>query len=135
MRHHTPTTSAAVLALVAMGLTGGSGSASSNTSEAPKAPAMVMTVLEARVPADRLGEVERVFREGTAGLPPEIVETYLVRDTKDPALFRLTTVWRSMDDLAKMRRPGVKPKGVQMFEAVGATPALSVFEVVVHQGR
>lgn len=93
---------------------------------------MVMTVLEAKVPAQRLADVERVFREGMSPLPPEIVESYLVRDTKDPSLFRLTTVWQSMEALQAMRRSGAKPKGVQMFEAVGATPALTILEVVVH---
>lgn len=96
---------------------------------------MVMSVLEARVPVDRLSDVERVFREGMSNLPPELVESYLVRDTRDPALFRLNTVWRSMEALQAMRQSGVKPKGVQMFEAVGATPSLSVFEVVVHSHR
>lgn len=103
--------------------------------EETKEPPMVMTVLEARVAADRLADVERVFREGTSLVPPELVETYLVRDTKDPALFRLTTVWRSMADLQKMRQSGEKPKGVQMFEAVGVTPALSIFEVVLHRSN
>ena len=93
---------------------------------------MVMTVLEARVPAERAADVDRVFREGMSPLAPEIVESYLVRDTKDPSLFRLNTVWRSMEALQAMRQSGVKPKGVQMFEAVSATPSLSVFEVVVH---
>ena len=96
---------------------------------------MVMTVLEARVPADRLADVEKVFAEGMSPLPPEIVESYLVRDTKDPALFRLTTVWRSQEALQAMRASGVKPKGVVMFESVGATPSLSVFEVVVRSAR
>ena len=96
---------------------------------------MVMTVLEARVPAERLADVEKVFREGMSPLPPEIVESFLVRDTKDPSLFRLTTVWRSLEALQAMRQSGVKPKGVVMFESVGVTPGLSVFEVLIHSGR
>src|SRR5688572_11044002 len=96
---------------------------------------MVMTVLEAHVPAARLSDVEQVFREGMSPLPPEITDSYLVRDTKDPSLFRLTTVWQSMQALQAMRQSGVKPKGVQMFEAVGAIPTLSIFEVVVHSHR
>ncbi|HEY3052879.1 MAG TPA: antibiotic biosynthesis monooxygenase [Thermoanaerobaculia bacterium] len=91
-----------------------------------------MTVLEARVPADQLSNVEHEFREGMTPLPPEIVESYLVRDANDPSLFRLTTVWRSMEALRAMRQSGIKPKGVQMFESVGARPVLSIFEVVVH---
>jgi heme-degrading monooxygenase HmoA len=105
------------------------------TGEPAKEAPMVMTVLEARVPEARAGDVEKVFREGMSPLPPEIVESYLVRDAKDASLFRLTTIWRSLEALQAMRQSGVKPKGVQMFEAVGATPALAVFEVVVHSGR
>jgi hypothetical protein len=96
---------------------------------------MVMTVLEAHVPSRHLAEVEKVFREGMTPLPPEIVESFLVRDTRDETLFRLTTVWRSMEALQAMRASGVKPKGVQMFESVGVTPALSVWGVVVHGHR
>jgi heme-degrading monooxygenase HmoA len=122
------------LGLVLICLASGQASVPLYADEA-KDPLMVMTVLEARVAADRLGEVERVFREGTSFLPPEIVETYLVRETKDPSLFRLTTVWRSMADLQKMRQSGEKPKGVQMFEAVGVTPTLSIFEIVLHRSH
>jgi hypothetical protein len=96
---------------------------------------MVMTVLEAHVPPGRLGDVERVFRDGMSPLPADIVESFLVRDTKDPSLFRLTTVWRSLEALQAMRASGEKPKGVQMFEAVGASPTLSVFDIVVHSHR
>ena len=93
---------------------------------------MMITVLEAHVPADRRDDVERVFREGMQHLPDSIVESYLTRDTKDASRFRLSTVWRSLEALEAMRASGVKPKGVQMFEEVGATPTLTIFEVVVH---
>lgn len=93
---------------------------------------MVITVLEAHVPTEHFADVQRVFSEGMKPLPPEIIESYLVRDTSDPSLFRLNTVWKSMEALQAMRRSGVKPKGVQMFEAVGAKPSLSIAEVVVH---
>ncbi len=96
---------------------------------------MVMTVLEARLPPSRLADVLPVFEEGARELPPEIVETYLVRDTADPSLFRLNTVWRTREDLERMRASGIKPKGVQMFEAVGATPSLKIFEVVLHRAH
>lgn len=92
---------------------------------------MVMTVLEARLPRDRVGDIERVFTEGMVQVPPEIVTSFLVRDVDDPTLYRLTTVWRSREALEAMRASGVKPKGVQMFETVGAKPTLSIFEVVV----
>jgi hypothetical protein len=44
-------------------------SARSVFGQVPKEAPMVMTVLEARVPADRLADVELVFREGMSPLP------------------------------------------------------------------
>ena len=96
---------------------------------------MVVTVLEAHVPESRLDEVEPVFRNAMTDLPPEIVETFLTRSASDPTLFRLHTVWTSREALDAMRRSGVKPKGIQMFEAVGAHPDLAIFEVVVHRSH
>ena len=93
---------------------------------------MIMTVLEARVPSSRLSQVEGVFKNGMKDLPPQIVESHLVRDTNDPSLFRLMTVWRSFEALQELRASGEKPKGLQMFEEVGARPELSVYDVVVH---
>jgi hypothetical protein len=94
---------------------------------------MVMTVLKAHVARDRIAELERVYREGTAALPPDIVETFLVGDSRDETLFHIVTVWVSREALENMRASVEKPKGVQMFEAAGATPELSILDVVVHR--
>ena len=94
---------------------------------------MIMTVLDATVPKERLDDVERVFSEGMSPLPPEIVQSFLVRDTNDPTRFRLTTIWRSREDLMRLRQSGERPKGLVMFEAVAATPTLSVFDIVVQR--
>jgi hypothetical protein len=96
---------------------------------------MVMTVLEAHVAADRVADLERAYREGASTLTPDLVETYLVRDTKDTTLFRIMTVWVSREALDTMRASGEKPKGVQIFEAAGATPALSILDVVTRRSR
>jgi hypothetical protein len=37
-----------------------------------------------------LANVESVIGEGMSPLPPEIIESYLVRNTQDRALFRLS---------------------------------------------
>jgi heme-degrading monooxygenase HmoA len=94
---------------------------------------VVITVLEASVAADRASDLERVYRERTAQVPSDIIETFLVRDTGDARVFRIITVWVSREALESMRSSGVKPTGVQIFEAVGATPTLSIFDVVVHR--
>jgi quinol monooxygenase YgiN len=94
---------------------------------------MVMTILEAIVARDRIEDLERAYREGTETLPPELVETFLVRDTQNETLFRIITVWVSRAALEQMRATVDKPKGVQIFEAAGATPTLMILDVVAHQ--
>jgi len=96
---------------------------------------MVMTVLRARVAPDRVEDLERVYREGVAKLPPDIVETFLVRDSHDPSLFCIITLWVSAEALARMRASTEKPRGIQMFEAAGAKPDIEIFDVVTHRSH
>ena len=94
---------------------------------------MVMTILEARVAPDRIAELEGAYREGVSPFPPGLVETFLVCDSRDTTLYRIITVWASREALENMHASTEKPKGVQFFEAAGATPKLSVLDIVVHQ--
>jgi quinol monooxygenase YgiN len=92
--------------------------------------ALVVTVLEAAVAPERGTDLQTVFVEaGNGPLPAGLVRSALLRDSKDPTRWRIETVWESHAALSAMRQAG-KPKGVQMFEAAGAVPVLSVFDVV-----
>ena len=94
---------------------------------------MVLTVLEARVAPERAADLERAFRDGAAELPPGIVRTSLVRDSRDPAVFRIVTAWADRNALLAMRATGETPKGVLMFRAAGAEPELGIYDVVAHR--
>jgi quinol monooxygenase YgiN len=94
---------------------------------------MVLTVLEAHVARDRIGDLERAWREGVRALPLGLVESFLVRDSSDDTLFRISTVWSSREALEEMRASADKPKGVRFLEAAGATPLLAILDVVVHE--
>jgi hypothetical protein len=94
---------------------------------------MVLTVLEAHVLADRVPDLLRAFEETRAApVPPFIVRSLLVRSDQDPQLWRIMTVFRSREDLDAMRASGQTPRGVAMFRAAGAEPALSIFNVADH---
>ena len=94
---------------------------------------MVVTVLEAHVARDRIGDLESAWRDGSRALPPGLVESFLVRDSSDDTLFRIITVWSSHEALEEMRASVDKPKGVQFFESAGATPQLSILDVVARE--
>ncbi|MFO7545217.1 MAG: antibiotic biosynthesis monooxygenase [Trueperaceae bacterium] len=105
---------------------------------------MVVTILEARVAPDRVEELHRRFKVDTLPLAPGIHETYLLHDdatddATDGSLVRIVTVWSSRQALEAMRdaarASGAKPKGVEVLEAVGALPQLSVLDVLVHHTK
>jgi hypothetical protein len=93
---------------------------------------MMMTVLQAHVAPDRVADLESAFREATSALPPGLVESFLVRDAGDETLLQIVAIWANREALDEVRNAPGKPKGVQMFEAAGATPALSVMDVALH---
>jgi len=93
---------------------------------------MVMTVLEARVSPERVGDLERAYRAAGASLPPGIVETFLARDVRDAGVFRIVTIWESRGALEAMRASEETPKGIVLFQEAGASPEISIFEVLAH---
>lgn len=90
---------------------------------------MVLTVLEAHVAADKAAALEQQFTDGIKQLDAGIVQTSLLHSSADPTLWRIETLWESREVLAAMRQAGT-PRGVLMFRAAEAEPALSVFQVV-----
>ncbi len=93
---------------------------------------MVITVLEAQVAAEKAGLLEATYKQAIEHLDAGIVRTYLIRSSKEPALWQIVTLWESREALETMRQTGETPRGVLIFRAVDAEPRLSVFEVVAH---
>jgi quinol monooxygenase YgiN len=94
-------------------------------------PAMIMTVLEARVAREHWRRLQRAFERELRQLPAQLVQTLLVQSADDPALWRVLTIWRSREALAEYRHSVEVPAGIVMFQSAGAEPTLSIFEVAV----
>jgi heme-degrading monooxygenase HmoA len=91
---------------------------------------MVMTILEAIVDRQNWATLETVYKAETKTLDPGIVQTFLIHSRSDDQLWRILTVWESAEALNAMRQSGEIPRGVQMFQAAHAQPALGVFDIV-----
>jgi hypothetical protein len=90
----------------------------------------VVTILEGQVATARAHELRDAYSEaGNGPFPPGLISSTLMRSTDDPTVWRVQTHWASHDHLLQMRAGG-KPRGVQMFEAAGAVPTLTIFEVI-----
>lgn len=91
--------------------------------------ALIMIVLEGRVPADQVAELNRLYTEASRSLPPQLLHALLVQSTTDSAVWRGITVWRSRAALEEYRRSVSTPAGIRMFQAVGAQPSVSMWDV------
>lgn len=89
---------------------------------------MVLTILEATVPAARAADLQAAFRAAAGQVPAGFVRSHLVSSAADPSQWRIETLWASRDALAAMRQAGT-PAGVVMFRAAGAEPSLNIYEV------
>ena len=91
---------------------------------------MVLTVLEGRVPLDRVRDLLRPFEETrTSPLPPFVVRSFLLRSDNDQDVWRIMTVFRSRDELEAMWASGQTPRAVAMFRAAGVEPSFSLFNI------
>ena len=90
----------------------------------------VLTVLEASLPEDRWAVLVEAYRAGMVDLPPQIVRTTLVQGREDRNLWRMETLWTSLEGLQQYRDSVDVPGGIANFRAAGTEPHLTVFEVV-----
>lgn len=91
--------------------------------------AKVMTVLEARVAQERWAELEQALASRADQRPAPLETSYLVQAVDDPNVWRLVGIWRSREELEQYRQSVPAVGGVQIFQAAGAEPTMSMFEI------
>jgi heme-degrading monooxygenase HmoA len=85
---------------------------------------MVITVLEAEVAAGQADALQTDYQTAVEHLDPGIVETFLLRGSRNPDHWQIVTLWESRAVLDAMRQSGETPRGVQLFRAAGTEPVL-----------
>ena len=90
----------------------------------------ILTVLEGRVAPEREAALTAAYEAAAEGpFPPGLIRSSLLRLTSDPTAWRIATLWDSIETLESVRAMGT-PRGILIFRAAGAEPALSILEVV-----
>ncbi|MCZ7547451.1 MAG: antibiotic biosynthesis monooxygenase [Anaerolineae bacterium] len=93
---------------------------------------MILTQLEGRVAPEQWDALKQAFSEGTQQLPSAIYQTYLIQDEDDSEVWRILTIWHSREALQAYRASVETPGGILMFQAAGAEPTLSIYNVIDH---
>ncbi len=90
----------------------------------------VMTVVEGKVPHDKIKEFHTAFASMRGKpRPPGWKQALLLQDTEDPELHRLSTTWESREALDKYRSSTAVPVAFALFRNVGVEPKIHIFEI------
>lgn len=90
----------------------------------------VITILEATdIPQDKWITLQETYAKlgSTSKMRPS--QSFLVQNKDNPKLWRIISVWESMEVIQKMRASGETPTGILIFRKAGVEPSLSIFEV------
>lgn len=92
----------------------------------------VLTMVTATVPPGSEAELLATYRSVTSMLPPELLQTFLLRG--DANEWSIASVWRSREQLEQYRRSVKIQPAIEMLRAAGGDPRIFTFDVV-HQIR
>ena len=89
----------------------------------------IITILEANVSEEKWDTLLSAYRavKEKKSIPMPL-QSFLLQMRDDPKLWRIISIWESMEVLQKMKSTGETPGGVLIFRQADAEPTLSVFE-------
>jgi heme-degrading monooxygenase HmoA len=88
-------------------------------------------MVQGSVPQNNQETLQLAYQElVSAGLPPSILQTFLLRRADDRAVCRIVTIWKSMEALQEVRQAPEPPAAVGVFRQAGVEPSVEIFEVV-----
>ena len=89
----------------------------------------VITLVSGNVPQNRRKDFESGYHSVRTGAIPQGLETsFLLRKADGSGLYIIETIWSSQEALEEMRSKQ-KPKAMALFEDVGISPTVEVYEV------
>ncbi len=91
----------------------------------------VMTIVEGRVTSSKARELETAYASlKQETLTEGLIRSSLLRNSDNPEIYRIETMWESREALDKMRNSTQIPKAIELFQKVKASPRVEIFEIV-----
>jgi len=94
----------------------------------------ILSIVEARV-----NEAQwKTLREGyekvdRQSLPTSLINSCLVQDIKEPELWRIVTIWESLEAMSEYRKSVDTPAWILVFEAANVTPDLIINTIEIEK--
>ena len=91
----------------------------------------VITIVEGKVQISRAREFEAAYESlKQDALTQGLIRSSLLRNSENPEIYRIETVWESREALEKMRSSTQTPKAIELFQKVKASPRLEIYDIV-----
>lgn len=91
----------------------------------------ILTIAEGKIPISKTNEFEKTFRLAKKeALPTGLITSSLLKNTNTLGTYRIQTAWENQEALEKMRSTTQTPKAIEIFQSVGVTPTLEIYELV-----
>ena len=92
-------------------------------------PNKVVTIVEGKIPFSKTKEFEDAYASVKGPFPSGWVESRLIKNSSDPEIYRIETVWESRKVLEKYRTSTTTPVAVALFQKVGINPIVNIYEI------
>lgn len=93
----------------------------------------VITIVEGNVPVPEMKEFEASYASLKQGpFPPGWIMSSLLRNSDNPKIYRIETVWESREALEKYRRSTQTPAAVLLFKKAGVRPRVEIYDMAYH---
>ena len=93
---------------------------------------MIITIIEANVPQEKWLDLEMAYKAKIHHVPPQLKETYLIHDRNYPEVWRIISIWRSIEAYEEVSNSPIYETCMQVFRAVDVHPTRRIFDVPAH---
>lgn len=93
---------------------------------------MMITIIEAQVPASKWNDLEIEYRKKIRHVPPQLLETYLIHDINHPDTWRILSIWRSKEAYNEAVHHGIHETCMEIFNNLDIEATRRVFDVPAH---
>ena len=91
----------------------------------------VISVVEGKVPSTKTKSLKTSFLSlRQRPKPPGWLRSTLLKNNKEPTIYRIETVWEDMESFENMVCNTPRPTPSELFENVGATTTVEIFELI-----
>jgi quinol monooxygenase YgiN len=91
----------------------------------------IFTIVEAEVDKEHWGSLKDKYNEvDKNSLPNSLLESHLVQDLNKPEVWRIITIWESLESITQYKASVETPAWILVFQSVNADPKLMVNEIV-----